>query len=368
VFVVSPKVSMTGFLWLVYVVFTNIYGIVVLLRVWKNDGGSIYKGKIKVIIIAALFYSVLPVLWGIAFLSGAAFLVMYHYDYMTLGVLKFVYLSLLSLSFIIFCILLIFGMRKYWFLKQKEYEISELARVGKYTANILHDLKNLPLLPKLASIKSALMRATEHSDCDTLVRSRDDILNILETLPEHERNLQAMLNVRLAAFSKLDGFDYTAASEININHIVRHEMQKMVGPYIERYGIAYLINDAADYFIQGDADLICSAIFNLIKNSVDAISERKIEQGYINITVGEIKNDLAIDVCDNGGGMPEGTAKKIFHEKITTKTRGTGIGLHHAMTIINAHGGRIELIKTDQTETVFRITLPIARKSTYSEE
>jgi two-component system NtrC family sensor kinase len=70
---------------------------------------------------------------------------------------------------------------------------------------------------------------------------------------------------------------------------------------------------------------------------------------------------IAIRVCDNGTGIPEGILQKIFDPFFTTKPTGfgnTGLGLSIAFDIVQAHGGEIQAESKEGEGSVFQVILP----------
>lgn len=100
-------------------------------------------------------------------------------------------------------------------------------------------------------------------------------------------------------------------------------------------------------------------LMNLIKNAHDAIVERAVSPGAIMIIADEEASSIRIDVCDNGGGVPDAVAASIFNPYFSTKSdNGTGLGLYMSKSIIEDHcGGRLAFHNT-QKGACFTITLP----------
>ena len=69
---------------------------------------------------------------------------------------------------------------------------------------------------------------------------------------------------------------------------------------------------------------------------------------------------LAIDVSDNGPGVPQEIADEIFRPFITGgRAGGAGLGLAIARDLVRAHGGDIVVAETGASGTTFRFTLPL---------
>ncbi len=103
---------------------------------------------------------------------------------------------------------------------------------------------------------------------------------------------------------------------------------------------------------------IYRAVLNLVTNAIDACLES--ETGDTVVLKSELEEEnVLIIVKDNGIGMPELVAERIFERFFTTKpSRGTGLGLPVVKKIVESHGGTIELASTPGEGTVFTIRLP----------
>ncbi len=98
---------------------------------------------------------------------------------------------------------------------------------------------------------------------------------------------------------------------------------------------------------------------NLIDNAADAILESK-ESGEISIHTSADGDDLQVEICDDGPGIPDDVRPRIFEPFYTTKVAGlgSGLGLHIVRNIISVkHAGRIS-VESRPGHTCFCVTLP----------
>jgi two-component system NtrC family sensor kinase len=100
---------------------------------------------------------------------------------------------------------------------------------------------------------------------------------------------------------------------------------------------------------------------NLLVNAAQAIKER----GRITVRTGLAGDHVWVEIEDTGCGIPPEAAGRVFEPFYTTKEvgKGTGMGLHIAYKIIEAHGGKISLRSKVGEGTVFRVELPVAGPS-----
>jgi signal transduction histidine kinase len=91
-----------------------------------------------------------------------------------------------------------------------------------------------------------------------------------------------------------------------------------------------------------DAAQLKMAFFNLCKNGVEALVERKTPDPEIRISSFSRNGRLMVAISDNGPGMPPEIAANLFVAFKTKKEGGTGLGLTIAKKIVDVHGGTIE--------------------------
>jgi two-component system NtrC family sensor kinase len=122
--------------------------------------------------------------------------------------------------------------------------------------------------------------------------------------------------------------------------------------------------------VSGDFQQIEQVIINLLHNACDALSDVR-GQKEIHIKTSLEHPFAHIVIQDNGPGIPKELHEKIFEPFFTTKAegKGTGVGLAICKSIVQDHGGFMELESTPERGTSFRIKLPISQdKSTKAAE
>ena len=116
----------------------------------------------------------------------------------------------------------------------------------------------------------------------------------------------------------------------------------------------------SDFYIKGDREHLNRVFLNLLKNSIEAIDEKKQKdpnlQGKITLEIDTNNEYIVIKMRDNGIGFKDVT--NITKPYFTTKKQGTGLGLPIVSKIINDHGGEINFFKNSEGAKI-EITLPI---------
>ncbi len=215
-----------------------------------------------------------------------------------------------------------------------------MAAWGDVARRIAHEIKN-PLTPIQLSaerikrkFRSQVGDDAEKLDqmTDVIVRQTNDLRRIVDE------------------FSKFARMPEPELRENDLVSLVRDAvtLQEAGQPDVK------IVADLPDEIVKADIDstMISQALTNLIKNAGEAI-ESASENGEFTILHPEIRVMMMVaeDVCqitiqDNGIGLPEDRAR-LFEPYVTTRSKGTGLGLPIVKKIIEEHGGTLSL--TDAT-------------------
>lgn len=112
--------------------------------------------------------------------------------------------------------------------------------------------------------------------------------------------------------------------------------------------------------VLGDATQLRQIIHNLLRNAEDALEESS--DGRIEIVTAPAERTVRLIIGDNGPGFPLELLPRIFEPYVTTKLRGTGLGLPIVKKIIEEHLGIIEISNAPEGGARIDIRLPLARE------
>ena len=112
--------------------------------------------------------------------------------------------------------------------------------------------------------------------------------------------------------------------------------------------------------IDGHRDRLKQALLNIAINGLESMPSG----GEMSVQAAADGGDAAIEIRDSGPGMPPEVSREIYKMHFTTKDGGTGIGLHVARSVVQAHGGDIHVESEVGRGTCFRVTLPLAAPAT----
>lgn len=115
---------------------------------------------------------------------------------------------------------------------------------------------------------------------------------------------------------------------------------------------------AGAFTIYGSADLLGSAVVNLLTNT-----NNHTKNGHIRVAVEVITSELRVSIQDNGTGIPPGLLPHVF-ERGATDGGGTGLGLAIVKSIISQHDGHIAIDSVYGEGTTVTFTLPRAEEAT----
>ncbi len=226
-------------------------------------------------------------------------------------------------------------------LKQKE----RLAGLGQAVAKISHDLRNILTTSQIFadrledSADPAVRRAAPK-----LVNSITRAVNLCETT---------------LAFGKAEEPAPTL-SRFDLRGLVDEitEAETLLSEGTEGALVDFVTDISPNLVIRADRDQLHRVLSNLIRNARQAI-EATGRPGTIEIAGAETDQDWQIRVGDNGPGLPQKARDYLFQPFTgTTRKGGSGLGLAIAADLIRGHGGKLELVSTDENGTAFRVTLP----------
>jgi nitrogen fixation/metabolism regulation signal transduction histidine kinase len=110
--------------------------------------------------------------------------------------------------------------------------------------------------------------------------------------------------------------------------------------------------------ITADASLLRQVIHNLVQNALDALANMPEPKIVISTTV--LDGQVRFSVEDNGCGIREDVLEKIFEPYVTTKPKGTGLGMAIAKKIIEEHRGSVTVANVKPHGALVEILLPVS--------
>lgn len=219
--------------------------------------------------------------------------------------------------------------------------VDQLASLGQLAAGLAHEIKN-----PLAGIQGALEVLRDDSSDTETVRIYEEMLAEL-------RRVNAILH-RLLESGRPAPL-----------RLVRTDLGRLLGetsellrPSLRRQRVE-LTTEAAIGLpaLELDPAKIRQVLVNLIQNAAEAMAE---QGGRIAVRASGFPAEAAVVIAveDNGPGIPPAQLASVFEPFFTTKFSGTGLGLAISKSLVEQHGGRIEVTSEPGKGTSFLIILP----------
>ncbi|MBB5539912.1 hypothetical protein A8H39_31075 [Paraburkholderia fungorum] len=237
-------------------------------------------------------------------------------------------------------------------LQNAKIELAKASRattMGELAASIAHEI-NQPLA-SIVSNASAGVRWLNRPvpDIPEALGGLRDIVKDGKRAGDIIRSLQSLAKESKPSFIP-----------IPIDGVVR-EVFELAAAEIEQRSLAVRLDLSADCSVMADRVQLQQVLFNLVMNAADAMSHLDAKQRWLSVTscINE-QGMVAVSVQDNGSGISEEIASRIFDAFFTTKETGMGMGLAICKSIIDAHGGTLTAAPGSPGGTVFVFTLPMS--------
>lgn len=222
---------------------------------------------------------------------------------------------------------------------------------GEVARRLAHEIKN-PLTPIQLSaerLQHKLLNKLDETDARILKRATTTIVDQVEALKK-------MVN-EFRDYARTPELEFY---QIELNRLIREVLALYQTTIHPENGIScpqIEMQLAADLPpIKGDPARLRQVLHNLLQNSQDALST--IDDPKIWVRTEFSQNSILLSITDNGIGLSESVQANIFEPYITTKPKGTGLGLPIVKKIIDEHSGAI-LVKNIQPHGAqVLITLP----------
>lgn len=239
-------------------------------------------------------------------------------------------------------IVLVLAVYRLFLLRWQEQQDRQkrLAMLGTMAAGVAHEIRN-----PLASIRGAAQFVLKELESQPTTGESLDYLKMLvaetDRLNSVVESLLDFSRPRNPHFQPVEFRKWTA-------EIVA--LQRAAG------GPAIDLEEGGPIHGAADPDLLRHAVGNVLKNAVEAAGP----SGRVRVRLHEAPGArVRIEIVDDGPGLPTDRLSELVQPFVTTKTRGTGLGLAVAKRVVDSHGGELSAENLVPRGARFVLTLPL---------
>jgi nitrogen fixation/metabolism regulation signal transduction histidine kinase len=199
---------------------------------------------------------------------------------------------------------------------------------GEVARRLAHEIKN-PLTPIQLSAERMEMKLTGKLDATGQALLTKSVKTIVDQVDAMKRLVNEFRDYARLPAAELKALD--------LNALVRETLHLYESDG-GLDGITQQLDDSCP-LVMGDAQQLRQVIHNLLQNALDASPTAAIIRTQWQPTQGRVR----LTVLDNGPGFAEAILKRAFEPYVTTKAKGTGLGLAVVKKIADEHGARVDL-------------------------
>jgi signal transduction histidine kinase len=223
---------------------------------------------------------------------------------------------------------------------EKQRQAHEQDSWTKLIRVLTHEIMNT--VAPISSLSDMMAKSVDENG-----HSEVDIKAGLETISDSSKNLIGFVQT----YRQLSG----VAKPIRKALVLQELMDSVIGlnrEYAASCGATCTYRpEEPDLMIYADEGQISQIFINLIKNALQAGAK------HVDITAKLGRDDeVIVQVANDGEPIPASAQEQIFIPFYTTKKEGSGIGLSISRQIMRQHNGTIDLVKSDDHQTVFELT------------
>ena len=236
-------------------------------------------------------------------------------------------------------------------LRNAQAELAHVTRVttlGELTTSIAHEI-NQPLAAVVVNAEACLSWLDRDPvDLEAARRSVEWIVEDGNRASEVIRRVRA-----LAQKTEIERVP------LDVNDVAK-DVMALVQRELSSHDVSARLELAPDLPpILGDRVQLQQVIINLVINAVEAMEA--ISDRPRMLTIGSGRRDMDkvfLSVADNGIGIPQAEAERMFNPFFTTKSSGLGMGLSICRSIVEAHEGRLSASRNEGGGAVFQFVMP----------
>ena len=239
--------------------------------------------------------------------------------------------------------------------KKKLEEAIHLESIrNEFFGNISHEFKT-----PLNIILGIVQLIDKNIELDNI--TKENLIRHVDIMKQNSYRLLRLVN-NLIDISRIDiGYYNLQPSNYNIVKVVE-DITLSIAEYVKHKKINLIFNtDVEEITLACDPDKIERVILNLLSNAIKYTDDN----GDIYVSLNKVNEDVVVSVKDSGVGIPNDKLELIFdrfgqaNDILSRRCEGSGIGLSIVKSIVEMHGGKIEVFSEIGKGSEFVFNIPI---------
>jgi signal transduction histidine kinase len=231
-------------------------------------------------------------------------------------------------------------------LRNELSHLSRTATMGELSASLTHQL-NQPICAILMNAEE-IQRMLESTELD-LGNLRAAVGEIIQD------DLRATETIKgLRRFFRKSEVE---KNPLDLREVVAEVVRMLHSDSVLRNILLSFESPVERMRLVGDRTQLQQVILNLVLNAFDAVSENE-DLREVCISMSADKDEVKVAIRDSGKGIDPAAIGQIFQPFFTTKSKGMGLGLTIARSLVGAHGGQISARHNPDRGSTFEIALP----------
>ena len=229
-------------------------------------------------------------------------------------------------------------------LREQLEGVRRLADIGQLAAKMAHEVRNA--LSPIRAAAQFIRAEVEQSDSLSIGEWPEMIVDEVDNLNRLTTAMLDFAKPNAIEFRRISPGDFLRGCAI------------VLAPFLNEASVRVkwdIADDLPD--IGADPLQLGQVVRNLVMNAAQSMKSGG--ELHISCTMQRREQAVAIRFMDTGPGIPQQDLERIFRPFVTTKPKGTGLGLPIVQKIVSAHGGRVEAENSDIAGACFTVTLPV---------
>lgn len=243
-----------------------------------------------------------------------------------------------------------------------------LTRAASMAAIAIQNARLLQSLEELNKFKSAMIRMLVH-DLNNIIQALGGGIDILRYVHRNVRDVDMdLVDVSMARmrqlvngilrYEKMSSADEIERKPVDLNALAEEVVSLLMEAAARKSHRLVLAVSSSPSLVYGDKLLLHEAAVNLVSNAINYTPPG----GMITVRTKPTASGCALEVSDNGPGIPPEERDKVFQPfvrlKKEGKVRGSGLGLYLVRTIADRHGGGIAVADAPGRGAVLTLSIP----------